>query len=165
MRKTLFWIFMLVMIILLIGCGDKPPATENEKSTTTKEVSNPNEINNDVNISPSTVKNDVSLPSNYPKELPLAVDAEIIDVRENPASKGLEVMYVSDNDIDTLRDFYEGALKDAKDLNTKETTDGYWITAKIDSVDCTIMLSKDAMNPNPQYSGKVSVYLILAGLE
>ncbi|HCA29292.1 MAG TPA: hypothetical protein DEP23_06915 [Ruminococcaceae bacterium] len=73
-------------------------------------------------------------------------------------------MYVSDNDIDTLCDFYEGALKDAKDLNTDETPDGYWITAKMDGVDYTIMLSKDAMNPT-KYAGKVSVYLILSGLE
>jgi hypothetical protein len=86
-------------------------------------------------------------------------------VRENPANNSLEISYVSDNDIDTLCDFYEGALKDAKDLNTDETADGYWITANMDSVDYTIMLSKDAMKSNPQYAGKISVYLTLSGLE
>ena len=32
------------------------------------------------------------------------------------------------------------------------------ITAEIDGIGFNIMLSKDAMNPNPQYAGKKSVY-------
>lgn len=77
----------------------------------------------------------------------------------------MEVSYVSDNDIDTLCDYYEGALKDAKDLSTAETQDGYMITANMDGVGYTIMLSKDAMKSIPEYAGKISVYLILSGLE
>lgn len=166
MKRILSVIIMSVFILALAGCGSKKPATneanggtasaEPKQSQTAGDPQKPNEI----------ASGSKTLPISYPKEiLPLAADAEIIDVRENPANKGLEVMYVSDNNIDTLCDFYEGALKDAKDLNTDETPDGYWITAKIDGVDYTIMLDKNAMNPNPQYAGKVSVYLILSGLE
>lgn len=41
----------------------------------------------------------------------------------------------------------------------------FTITAKIDGVAYSIILDKNAMNPNSQYAGKVSVYLILSGLE
>lgn len=97
--------------------------------------------------------------------LPLAADAEILDVRENPANKGLEVMYVTDSDINTLRDYYESALKDAKDLDISEIADGYWITANIDGVGYMLMINKNATIFNPQYAGKASVYITLSGLK
>lgn len=153
-------------MLLLIGCGNKAPDAVKESNDTAKGASVNNETTTDISSSSGTVKGDVILPDSYPKEtLPLAVDAEILDVRENPANKGLEVSYVSANDIDTLCDFYEGAFKDAKDLKTDETPDGYWISAMMDGVSYTIMLDKNAMNPNPQYAGKTSVYIILTGLE
>lgn len=146
MKKILSLILVSVMILALVGCGEKEPMADNAKVETTSDSK--------------------TLPASYPKEtLPLAADAEIIDVKEYPANKGLEVMYVSDNNIDTLCDFYEGALKDAKDLSTTETQDGYMITAKMSGIDYTIMLDKSAMNSNPQYAGKVSVYLVLLGQE
>ena len=167
MRKILIWTFMLVLTLLLAGCGDKSPAIGKESSEAAKEVSSNNGTATDISSSSGTAKGDeVILPDSYRKEiLPLAADAEILDVRENPANKGLEVSYVSDNDIDTLCDYYEGALKDAKSLSTTEMPDGYMITAKLDGVGYSIMLSKDAMKSNPKYSGKISVYIILTGLE
>lgn len=164
MKKILSLILMSALILALAGCGAKEPAADKANSGTTSEPQQ-NQATGDPQKTNKTASGPKTLPTSYPKEiLPLAVDAEIIDVRENPASKGLEVMYVSDNDIDTLCDFYEGALKDAKDLSTTETQDGYMITAKMDGVGYNIMLSKDAMNPT-KYAGKVSVYLILSGLE
>ena len=164
MKKVLFLILSSVLILALAGCGAKAPATnaadvgntaENSQRQTTGDPQMPNEVTSGAK----------TLPASFPKEtLPLAADAEIFDVRENPASQSLEVMNVSDNDIDTLCDFYEGALKDAEDLSTTETQDGYMITAKMDGVDYNIMLSRDAMNPT-KYAGKVSVYLVLSGLE
>ena len=164
MRRILPLILASVLILVLVGCGAKEPAAgkSNGAATSEPKQSQPTDGTQKPNETASGSK---TLPSSYPKEiLPLAADAEIIDVRENPASKGLEVMYVSDNDIDTLCDFYEGALKDAKDLSTTETQDGYMITAKMDGVGYNIMLSTDAMDPT-KYAGKVSVYLILSGLE
>lgn len=166
MRRILSLILASVLILALAGCGAKEPAAneatggtvsgEPKQSQTAGEPQKPQN---------ETASGSKTLPASYPKEiLPLAADAEIIDVRESPLSKGLEVAYVSDNNIDTLCDFYEGALKDARDLNTDETADGYWITAKMDGIDYTIMLDKNAMNPT-KYAGKVSVYLILSGLE
>ncbi len=166
MKKIVSLILVSVLILTLAGCGGKEPAAneandgntsgEPKQSQATDDLQNPNE----------TVSGSKTLPASYPKEiLPLAVDAEILDVRENPSNNGLEVSYVSDNDIDTLRDYYEGALKDGKDLSTAETQDGYMITAKMDGVGYTIMLSKDAMKSNPQYAGKISVYIILTGLK
>lgn len=152
MKRLLSVILASVLILALVGCGEKEPAGSGAVSGALKAV--------------ETAGDNKTLPDSYPKDiLPLAADAEIIDVRENPASKGLEVMYVSGNNVDTLRDFYEAALRNAKDLRTDETEDGYWITASMDGVDYTVMLSEDAMNPNPQYAGKVSVYLVLGGLE
>lgn len=167
MRRILSLILASVLILALAGCGAKEPAANEATGGTvsgepkqSQTAGEPQKPQNETDAGSKT------LPASFPKEiLPLAADAEIIDVRENPASKGLEVMYVSGNDIDTLCDFYEGALKDAKDLSTTETQDGCMITAKIEGVGYTIMLSKDAMKSNPQYSGKISVYLILSGLE
>ena len=162
MKKILSLILASVLILAFAGCGAKEPAandgttSEPKQSQTTDDPQKPNE----------TASGSKTLPASYPKEtLPLAADAEILDVRENPANNGLEVSYVSDNDIDTLCDYYEGVLKDAKDLITTETQDGYMITAKMDGVDYTIMLSKDAMKSNPQYAGKISVYIVITGLE
>lgn len=168
MRKIMICTFVLVMMLLFSSCGDKSTDIRKESGGVAKEVSsNNNETTTDVGSSSSTAKSDeLILPDSYPTEiLPLAADAEIIDVRENPANSCLEIMYVSDNDIGTLRDFYEGVLKDAKDLSTDETSEGYMISAETDGVGYTISLSKDAMNSIPKYAGKISVYLILTGLE
>lgn len=155
MKKIVTLILVSVLILALAGCGSKDSGVKDD-------LKKPQD-NTSTN---SSTSNSDTLPASYPKEkLPLAVDAEIIDVRENPASKGLEVIYVSDNNINTLRDFYEGALKGAKDLITDETPEGYMISATLDGVGYTIMLSKDAMKSNPKYAEKVSVYIILSGLE
>ena len=156
MKRLLPWILTFALVFALVGCGTEEPTTNEANGGVVSGTPGQNQT--------SSISN--TLPDSYPREiLPLAADAEIIDVRENPANKGLEVMYVSDNDIDTLCDYYEGALKDAQDLSTTETPDGYMINTKIDGVDYTIMLSEDAMNPNPKYAGKNSVYIILTGLE
>ncbi|HHX37508.1 MAG TPA: hypothetical protein GX717_05965 [Clostridiaceae bacterium] len=156
MKKILSLILASFLILGLVGCGgEEAPENSNVLNDSASSALKAVETASDIK----------TLPDSYPKDvLPLAADAEIIDVRENPASKGLEVMYVSDNDIDTLCDFYVGALKDAKDLSTDETPDGYWITAKMDGIDYTVMLDKNAMNPT-KYAGQISVYLVLSGLE
>lgn len=167
MKKALCWILLFGLILGLAGCQSKEPTpkqvddgpsfTEVEQSQSNSDIQKPQS---------ETTTNSKTLPPSYPKEiLPLAADAEIIDVRENPASNGLEVMYISGNDIGTLRDFYEGMLNDAQDLGTDETPDGYLISAKIDGVSYSISLSKDAMNTVPQYAGKISVYIIMSGLD
>lgn len=152
---------------MLTGCGAKNPAANETIGGTASQTRKQSQTTDDPQEPQNeTAAGSKTLPASYPNEiLPLAADAEILDVREDPANNGLEVSYVSDNDIDTLCDFHEGALKDAKDLCTTETQDGYMITAKMDDVDYTIMLSKDAMKSNPQYSGKISVYIILTGLK
>ncbi|GAB1476851.1 hypothetical protein MASR2M70_16870 [Bacillota bacterium] len=92
------------------------------------------------------------------------VSKEIIYMKENPENSNLEVIYVSENNIDTLCDFYEGALKDADNLNTTEMTGGYIIAAEADGISYHIMLSEEAMDPSPEYAGKKSVYINLSGL-
>lgn len=162
MRRILIRVLLIVLttaILLPAGCAAE---TESGSGTTgTADTS----INASSDADPSvTAKEDLSLPAGYPKELlPLAADAEIIDVRENPANNGLEVMYVSRNDIDTLRDFYEGALRDTEDPDTIETEDGYMITANTSNAWYTVMLSREAMN-GTAYDGMISVYLILTGI-
>lgn len=156
MKKILFFILLSILILALAGCGAKEPAGSPSNSGSASSEPKSNQTNDDSN----------ALPASYPKELlPLAIDAIILDVREHPENKGLEVSYVSGNDIDTLCDFYEGKLKDAPDLDTLETEGGYMITAKIDDVYYTIILDKNAMKPNPQYAGKISVNIMLTGLE
>ena len=156
MKKILSFVFLSILILALASCGVKEPAGSQSNGESASSELSSKQTADDSNV----------LPDSYPKEiLPLARDAVILDVRENPANKGLEVSYVSDNDIGTLCDFYEGLLKDASNLNTVETQDGYMITAKMDGVGYSIMLSKDAMKSNPQYAGKISVYIILTGLK
>lgn len=180
MRKIISFILLSVLTMALIGCGGKEPKTNKTSggtaptetkqkllnSETASTEPKQNQIANDLQ-KPNNITIDFkTLPETYPKEiLPLAADAEIIDIREHPANNGLEVSYVSDNNIDTLCDFYEGALQDAENISTTETPDGYMIDAKMDGIDYTIMLDKNAMNPNPQYAGKISVYIVLIGLE
>lgn len=167
MKKLLAGLLAFMMVLTLAGCGEKEPAANEANGGTvsgepkqSQTVGDPQKPQNETDAGSKT------LPASYPKEvLPLAADAKILDVRENPANNGLEVSYVSSNDIDTLCDFYEGALKDAEGLSTAETQDGYMITAKMDGVGYTIMLSKDAMKSNLQYAGKISVYIILTGLK
>ena len=157
MKKILSLILMSVLILALAGCGAKGPAADEANGGTTSVEPKQSQTTGDPQKPNKTVSGSKTLPASYPKEiLPLAADAEILDVRENPASKGLEVMYVSDNDIDTLCDFYEGALKDAKDLSTTETQDGYTITAKIDGVGYNIMFFKQ-LNFFPSLSRYLSV--------
>ena len=168
MKRIALFLLMSVLILTLASCGGAEGSAPKETSggattATPKPSKTPGDFNTPQN---ETAINSKALPAIYPREiLPLTADAEIIDVRENPANNGLEVSYVSDSDMDTLHDLYEGALKDTKDLSVAETSDGYMISAKMDGVGYTIMLSKDAMNPNPQYAGKISVYIVLTGLK
>lgn len=179
MKKILSFILLCVLILALAGCGAKEPKTNKTSSETAHAEPKQNQVSSEIASVESkqnqttgdlqkpnkTTTDSKTLPESYPKEiLPLAADAEIIDIREHPTNNGLEVSYVSGNNIDTLCDFYEGALQDAENLSTTETQDGYMITTKMDGIDYTIMLDKNAMNPNPQYAGKISVYIILTGL-
>jgi len=165
-KRIISLVLMLVLVLAFIGCGSKVPSANKAKSETASAKSNKNQTDGDHNQRPSNKTASKTLPANYPKEiLPLAADAKILDVKENLANKVMEVSYVSDNEIDTLCDYYEGALKDAENLNTAKTSDGYMISARLGGTEYSIMLSKDAMKANPQYSGKISVYIILSGLE
>lgn len=166
MNKLLIGIIAVLLALALTGCGAKEPSVNEVVGGSATELPKQSEPVGDQNTQQSaSVANSKTLPDIYPKDiLPLAADAEILDVRENPSNKGLEVSYVSDNNIDTLCDFYEGVLKDASGLSTIETSDGYMITAKLDGIGCTIMLSRDAMKSNPLHSGKISVYIILSGI-
>ena len=168
MKRLLTIILMCVLLLASAGCRANGPAA-NGASTASEASTESGASGVTSSQAPKQSETDAgskTLPSSYPKEiLPLAADAEILDVRENPANKGLEVIYVSGNNIDTLCDYYEGALKDAKNLNTQETSDGYIITSKMDGVGYTVILSKDAMNANPRYAGKISVTILVTGLE
>ena len=97
--------------------------------------------------------------------LTLPWDAEVLDLRENPANGGLEIGFVSDLGLEELHDMYIEELKAAKDLDVIELPGGYMISATLDGVDYTFMLSKDAMDVSPVYAGKTSVYVVLTGLE
>lgn len=167
MKKILCWILMSILLLTFAGCRAKEPVTNETSGELTTGAPKQSETTGDPKTSNNETYSDVkSLPASYPMEiLPLAADAVILDIRENPANNGLEVSYISDNDIDTLCDYYEGALKDAKNLSTTEMPDGYIITASLNGAGCSIMLSKDAMKSNPQYAGKISVYIVLTGLE
>jgi hypothetical protein len=153
MKKTLSFILMSMLILVLAGYGAQGPGASKARAMQGPEQSAPS-------------SDSKTLPGSYPKEvLPLVADAEILDVRENPANKGLEVIYVTDNDMDMLCDYYKRALKDGKNFSITEMPGGHMITGKLDDLDYSIMLSKDAMKSNPKYSGKISVYIILTGLE
>lgn len=166
MKRILSLILASALILALAGCGAQKPAADKANGGTAPTEPKQSQPTGDNQKPNKTTSGSKTLPASYPKKnLPLAADAEIIDVRENPANNGLEVIYVSDNDIDTLCDYYAGALKDAKDLSTTKTQDGYMITAKMEGVGYTIMLSKGAMKSIPQYAGKISVYIILTGLK
>ena len=167
MKKVLTLILISALILALAGCGTNKPAAKEASDKVVSEAAEQSKTTDNLKTPQKEIATDPkTLPDSYPKEfLPLAADAEILDVRENPRNKGLEVAYVSDNNIDTLCDFYEGVLKNAKDLSTTETQGDYMISAKMDGVDYTVMLSKDAINPNPKYAGKTSVYIILTGLD
>lgn len=157
MRKALSFILFSILILALSGCVPEKGTYNESKGKTGLEESNKIDLAGD---------GENTLPASYPTDvLPLAADAIILDVREHPENNGLEVSYVSDNDIGTLCDYYEGKLKDAQDLDTLETEGGYMITAKIDDVYYTIILDKKAMDPIPQYAGKTSVHIMLTGLE
>ncbi len=166
MKKILSLILMLVLILALAGCGAKEPVANEENGGAVSGAPQQRETTGELNKPQNNIAgHSKTLPASYPKEiLPLAVDAEILAVRENPENQGLELSYVSDNDIGTLCDYYEGLLKDAKDLSTTEIPGGYMISAQLDGVGYNIMLSEDAMDPNPKYAGKKSVYIILTGL-
>ncbi len=97
--------------------------------------------------------------------LPLPKDAEILDVRENPANGGLEFAFVSDLGLEKLRELYVEALKGADSVDTTAIPGNYMISATLDGVDYTLMLSEDAMDVNPAYVGKTSVYVVVTGLE
>jgi len=97
--------------------------------------------------------------------LSLPDDAEVLDVRENPANKGLEVSVVSNYGVEALRDLYVEALQGAQESRVLTVPGGYMITATVSGVDYNIMLSSTAMDPNPKYAGKSSIYAVLTGIE
>lgn len=97
--------------------------------------------------------------------LKLPEDAEVIDVRENPSNRGLEISIVTDFALDKLHDLYVEELKEAEELSITPLPGGYMISATLDGVHHTLMLSETAMDANPVYAGKTSVYAVLTGLD
>ena len=47
---------------------------------------------------------------------------------------------------------------------TIQTDDGYMITAQTDNYSYTILLSENAMDNNPQYSGKISAWIVVVSV-
>lgn len=97
--------------------------------------------------------------------IPLAADAEILDVRQNPSNTVLEVYYISRSHIDTVADFYGHALQELENLTIQRIQSGYMITANLGKLHYMIMLSENAMDPNPKYAGAIAVSVILTGLD
>lgn len=96
--------------------------------------------------------------------LPLPEDAEVLDLRENPVNNGLEISYLSDHNMEALRNLYVDALQGAQEFQITAMPNGYMISAKMADISYNIMLSEDAMDPNPKYAGKKSIYIVLNGL-
>lgn len=162
MKRALLLILMFVWVLTLAGCGEEKPAGK-EAPKQNETVANSKTFSEAAN---GPRDDALSLPDGYPKEmLPLAADAEILGIRENPANNGLEVDYVSGNNLDTLVDYYEGALKDAKDLSSFQTQSGHMVTASMDGTYYTIMLSEGILDHIPNYAGKVAVSIVLSGLQ
>ena len=97
--------------------------------------------------------------------IPLVADAEILDVRQNSSNTVLEVYYVSRSHIDTVAEFYGNALKKFENLTIRKIQFGYMITANLDKLHYMIMLSENAMDPNPKYADTLAVSVILTGLD
>lgn len=153
MKKAFNWVFVSLLVLVLVGyLSVNSVANQALGAASTQQI--------------KTKSDDKLLPSSYPSDiLPLPADAEIFIVLENPGNNGLEVAFVSDYNFDTLCDYYAKALKGAHDLMTIPSERLYMIGGQLEGVGYMIMVSKDAMNPNPQYVGKISVYIILTGLK
>jgi len=112
------------------------------------------------------VGNNLPLPDNYPKEiLPLTGDANIISVMQHTPNNSLDVIYTSDDDLDSLLELNKAALSDAKDLMVLETDSGYLLMASLEGVSYSIMIGEGLFEQNPEYKGKQSVYIELIGVK
>ncbi|HOJ12819.1 MAG TPA: hypothetical protein PK733_19820 [Clostridiales bacterium] len=141
------------------GDKDKPGKAADYKDKATK-------AEPALNLNMGDVGNNLPLPDNYPKEiLPLAGDAKIINVVQNTQNNGLGIIYISDDDLDSLLELNESALSDAKDLKVLETDDGYMLMASLEGVHYTIMIGEGLFDQNSEYKGKQSVYIELTRAE
>ncbi len=112
------------------------------------------------------VSNNLPLPDNYPKEiLPLAEDAKIINVMQHTENNGLGVIYISDDDLDSLLELNKSSLSDAKDLKILETDAGYLLMTSLEGVHYTIMIGEGLFDQNPDYKSKQSVHIELTGVK
>ena len=166
MKRVLTVIVVAIVLLVSVSCTPKEQVPKDDEpgnlgKETRQEQTDPAayEPAND------SESEDGRLPDTYPKkDLPLAADAVIVEVKEDSQNGITEVVYVSENNIDTLRDFYEAILKDVTDKMTIQTEDGYMITAQTDNYSYTILLSENAMDNNPQYSGKISAWIVVVSV-
>lgn len=158
MKKSIFIFLISISVLSLLGCGlekkSAAPVTDKNISRSLKNQSSSNFLK--------------SLPEFYPKEaVPLAVDAKIFDIRENAAAKSLEIMYATNNDINTVCDFYESAFKNFEKLETtrNEMAD-ITISAQNDGETYIIMLySENLMKHIPEFANKKTVVMNLRNLK
>lgn len=168
MKNILARLLTLALTLMLVGCGAGGPPASQPGAEVPEAASAPVEaLEQPQEEAPSNSDSAElkSLPVGYPEHLvPLAPDAEIVDVKQNPANHGLEIIYVSDHDIDALYQLYEGALQGADNLSVMPTQDGFMFIGTMQDVGVSVMLSKDIMKAHPLYANKMSVYLVLTGL-
>lgn len=158
MKKSILIFLMSVSVLSLLGCGSEKksatPATDKNISRSLKNQSSPNSSK--------------PLPEFYPKEaVPLAVDAKIFDIKENIAAKSLEIMYATNNDINTVCDFYESAFKNFEKLETtRNEMSDITISAQNDGETYIIMLyGENLMKHLPEFANKKTVVMNLRNLK
>lgn len=171
MKKTNYILLIIILIFSQLGCSsDKKPATSETKTAGIKQL---NIATNKVTIDPSLKKHSSpeslqTLPDYYPtNNVPLAIDAKLFDIKEVYPSKVLSVMYATDNDIDSICDFYEGAFKS---FQKSPTTRNEWaditLIAKNNGATYKIYLWKPGMMQNvPELVEKTIVIMELRDLK
>jgi len=171
-RKILILI-IIAFIFSFTACGRKEKDTDKGDADKVKmlekaagDEDKPGKADPALKLNIGDVGNNLPLPDNYPKEiLPLAGDANIINVVQYTQRNGLGIIYISDDDLDSLLELNESALSDAKDLKVLETDDGYLLMASLEGVYYTIMIGEGLFEQNPEYKGKQSVYIELTGVK
>ena len=147
-----FIIIILVVLLVLVGCGKNAVLETQEKVLESQEGVEDVEVDDDqteittTDGTKVTVSNDIEksidLPSSYPKDvIPVFKDAHIVAASENDDGSFM-IMGATDEEFDQIVEFYKKALEGSDVTMQQNSDETYLNMGNLDGLGYTVTVSK-----------------------
>lgn len=138
--------FVLLIFLVLTGCGGKEPGNVGGNAPVTGPVTQGEielEDGKKINFGTGKSGENMELPADFPVDvLPLLDDAQIYHVNTNDSNKAIGITFLSEKSLAEAVAFYQEVMKDGKINMENENEDMYMAMGSKDGYAVTISMTK-----------------------